>query len=68
MTVAREEDEFLAFTPLPAVASPCVNICRLQSDGICEGCGRTLDEIAEWSTATDARRREILDRVGRTCR
>ncbi|HTB89131.1 MAG TPA: DUF1289 domain-containing protein [Steroidobacteraceae bacterium] len=43
-----------------AVASPCVNICRLDSQGLCIGCRRTLGEIAEWSQASDARRLEIL--------
>jgi uncharacterized protein len=43
-----------------AVASPCVNICRLDAQGLCVGCRRTLGEIAEWSRASDARRLEIL--------
>lgn len=63
MTAAEDEDDFLDFTPLPAVESPCVSICRMK-DGLCEGCGRTLGEIAEWSNATDDRRREILARIG----
>jgi uncharacterized protein len=43
-----------------AVASPCVDICRLDARGLCIGCRRTLSEIAEWSQASDARRLEIL--------
>jgi predicted Fe-S protein YdhL (DUF1289 family) len=43
-----------------AVASPCVDICRLDAQGLCIGCRRTLSEIAEWSQASDARRLEIL--------
>ena len=62
MSAAEDEDDFLAFTPLPAVESPCVSICRMK-DGLCEGCGRTLNEIAEWSMASDDRRREILARI-----
>jgi predicted Fe-S protein YdhL (DUF1289 family) len=42
------------------VASPCVDICRLDAQGLCVGCRRTLGEIAEWSRASDARRLEIL--------
>jgi uncharacterized protein len=42
------------------VASPCVDICRLDAQGLCVGCRRTLEEIAEWSRASEARRREIL--------
>jgi uncharacterized protein len=44
---------------LPA-ASPCVDICRLDAQGLCVGCRRTIDEITEWSRASEARRREIL--------
>lgn len=61
-----DEDGFLDFTPLPTVASPCVSICRMRADGTCEGCGRTLGEIAEWSLASDDRRRAILDRLDRS--
>jgi predicted Fe-S protein YdhL (DUF1289 family) len=43
-----------------AVRSPCIDICRLDAQGLCIGCRRTLGEIAEWSKAGDARRREIL--------
>jgi uncharacterized protein len=43
-----------------AVPSPCINICRLDAQGLCVGCRRTLGEIAEWSAAGDARRLEIL--------
>jgi predicted Fe-S protein YdhL (DUF1289 family) len=43
-----------------AVPSPCVDICRLDAQGLCIGCRRTLGEIAEWSQASDARRLEIL--------
>jgi uncharacterized protein len=43
-----------------AVPSPCIDICRLDAQGLCVGCRRTLGEIAEWSGASEARRREIL--------
>jgi predicted Fe-S protein YdhL (DUF1289 family) len=43
-----------------AVPSPCVDICRLNAEGLCVGCRRTLGEIAEWPHASDARRREIV--------
>ncbi|MFL9840619.1 DUF1289 domain-containing protein [Sphingomonas sp. ST-64] len=59
----EDEDDFLAFTSIPAVASPCINVCRIGADDVCEGCRRTLDEIAEWSTASDERRRAILARI-----
>jgi predicted Fe-S protein YdhL (DUF1289 family) len=43
-----------------AVLSPCVDICRLDPQGLCVGCRRTIDEITEWPRASEARRREIL--------
>ena len=36
-----------------AVASPCVDVCRMdEATGFCAGCLRTLDEIACWSGYT----------------
>jgi predicted Fe-S protein YdhL (DUF1289 family) len=42
------------------VPSPCVDVCRLDAAGLCIGCRRTMEEIAEWPRAKEARRREIL--------
>jgi len=33
------------------------------ASGLCEGCLRTIEEIAEWSSAGEARRRAILEAV-----
>ncbi len=42
------------------VPSPCVNVCRMSAaTGLCEGCLRTLDEIAAWSTLSDEARLEV---------
>ena len=40
------------------VPSPCISVCRVDADsGWCEGCLRTLDEIAAWSRlGNDAKR------------
>jgi hypothetical protein len=44
------------------VASPCINICRMDAaTGWCEGCARTIDEIAAWSRLDDADKRSVLD-------
>jgi predicted Fe-S protein YdhL (DUF1289 family) len=46
------------------VASPCVDVCRMNAEtGFCDGCFRTLDEIAAWSAYDDDARRAVLDRV-----
>lgn len=35
------------------VPSPCVGVCRMNGvTGCCEGCQRTIDEIALWSQMT----------------
>jgi predicted Fe-S protein YdhL (DUF1289 family) len=44
------------------VASPCRNICVVKQ-GLCTGCGRTLDEIAAWPTAPDPQRLAIVARA-----
>jgi uncharacterized heparinase superfamily protein len=45
-----------------AVASPCINICRMHAGtGWCEGCARTIDEIAAWGRLDDATRQRVQD-------
>jgi uncharacterized protein len=42
--------------------SPCVKVCVMEPDtGLCAGCGRSLDEIARWSSMTDLERRRIIE-------
>lgn len=43
------------------VLSPCIAICVLDEHGLCFGCMRTGDEIAEWYNASEARKREIVE-------
>ena len=46
------------------VASPCVSICNINDDsGLCEGCFRTLDEIAVWSQMDNVAKREVWSRI-----
>jgi predicted Fe-S protein YdhL (DUF1289 family) len=47
------------------VPSPCRQICALDPRGICTGCLRSIEEIAEWGAATPERRREILRGISR---
>lgn len=47
-----------------SVKSPCSNVCRMHAPtGFCEGCARTIPEIAAWSKADDATRLNILARL-----
>jgi len=42
----------VAGAPVP---SPCVSVCRIDpATGWCEGCLRTIDEIARWGLFSDA--------------
>lgn len=46
--------------PPAGVPSPCVDVCRMDAlTGWCEGCQRTLREIAAWSTLDDDDKRAI---------
>jgi uncharacterized protein len=50
-----------AAAPGADVASPCNNVCRMNAGtGLCEGCLRTLDEIAAWSLMSNAEKRRVL--------
>jgi predicted Fe-S protein YdhL (DUF1289 family) len=42
------------------VRSPCINICDLDRQRVCKGCGRTVDEIGRWSLASEAERAAIV--------
>jgi predicted Fe-S protein YdhL (DUF1289 family) len=44
--------------------SPCIDVCRIDlATGLCEGCLRTIDEIAVWGSLDAEARRAILDRL-----
>ncbi len=46
------------------VASPCINVCRMHAGtGWCEGCLRTIDEIAGWGGLDAGERRQVLQRL-----
>lgn len=54
----------VAPSPAPDVPSPCTNICVMDPrSGYCKGCLRTIEEIADWSSATRAERLAILARL-----
>jgi len=48
---AQEED----------IPSPCINVCRMDAaNRFCEGCRRSLEEIAGWSIYTPEQKRAVL--------
>lgn len=51
------------------VASPCVKVCALDaSTGLCRGCYRTLQEIADWLEMTPEQKRATLERAAARAR
>ena len=43
------------------VESPCVKICTLDArSGLCLGCGRSIDEIAQWTDMSAEQRRRVM--------
>jgi predicted Fe-S protein YdhL (DUF1289 family) len=46
-----------------AVLSPCVGVCSLGEDGLCDGCHRTTGEIARWSQMNDDERLHLMEAV-----
>ena len=46
------------------VASPCINVCRMSDrTGLCEGCLRTIDEIALWAGYTREEKLAVLAKL-----
>jgi len=43
--------------------SPCIGHCVLDDSGVCEGCGRTREQIANWQSLSHEERRRILHEV-----
>ena len=46
-----------------AVLSPCVGICALDEQGLCEGCHRSAGEIARWPQMNDDERLTFMEAV-----
>jgi predicted Fe-S protein YdhL (DUF1289 family) len=43
------------------IETPCIKICTLDArQGFCLGCGRTVDEIANWAAMSAGERRRIM--------
>lgn len=50
-------------TPAPRILTPCIGVCTLAGDGLCEGCLRSGEEIAGWSRWSDEQRQHWIDQV-----
>jgi len=63
-TLARRAESVLAQPPDRPATSPCVSVCLMDAgSGLCQGCLRTIDEIAGWSALDDGQRRAVWRRI-----
>jgi predicted Fe-S protein YdhL (DUF1289 family) len=50
--------------PQRPVRSPCVSVCRIDpASALCEGCTRTIGEIAGWGGMSDDQRLDVWRRI-----
>ncbi len=47
------------------VPSPCMKICRHDSNGVCFGCQRTKEEIGNWFRYSNEEKREVIKKASR---
>jgi predicted Fe-S protein YdhL (DUF1289 family) len=48
----------------PGVPSPCHSVCRMNAaNALCEGCWRSIEEIAGWSRMADADKLAVWQRI-----
>jgi hypothetical protein len=52
------------------IETPCIQVCTLDArNGICLGCGRTIDEISRWPNMSASERVRVMsDLPGRLVR
>jgi predicted Fe-S protein YdhL (DUF1289 family) len=49
---------------MSAISSPCIKACMLDPvSRLCEGCGRSMDEITRWGSLSEAERLAIMARL-----
>jgi predicted Fe-S protein YdhL (DUF1289 family) len=51
--------------PAAGPVSPCINVCVLDDRNVCQGCRRTIDEIAGWGRMSAAEQWVVIERLER---
>ncbi|HAB55069.1 MAG TPA: DUF1289 domain-containing protein [Cellvibrionales bacterium] len=46
---------------LNKIESPCIGVCVLDINDVCEGCYRKADEIGRWSILSEETKREVVN-------
>lgn len=59
-----EQARHLLRAPVGPVRSPCVSVCRMDAaTGLCEGCLRTIGEIAGWADMDTPERLAVWQQI-----
>lgn len=45
------------------IASPCIGVCRIGDNQLCEGCFRDVDEISFWRLYSEDEREAAWQRI-----
>lgn len=62
----RKQAQRIATGALDEMPSPCISVCRMNEAGdFCEGCMRTLEEIAAWGRMGDPDKRKVWSEIAR---
>jgi uncharacterized protein len=65
MTRGTMADIFTTRAASHAVPSPCVAICTMNpASDFCDGCQRTIGEIASWSDFSNSEKQQVWLRIG----
>ncbi len=43
--------------------SPCINVCTLDESDVCQGCGRSLAQIAGWTSMSASEQWSVIDEL-----
>ena len=43
--------------------SPCIGVCTTLYDEVCQGCGRTLEEVSNWVFLSDEEKSAVWKRI-----
>jgi len=44
------------------IKSPCIDVC-VTRDGVCIGCYRTIEEMANWKIMPEGQKAEVLEKI-----
>ena len=61
----NQEQETVQQTAQETVPSPCQRLCKVEH-GICQGCGRTLDEVSQWRLMSNSQKLAVWQRLNNT--